>query len=870
MKKLFLVFGLLILGNVFCDAVSQKYKIITSTKTGNYGYRVVGSQKYEICADTSSAAIITLSSDTVNFGGLLLQGATIPAANISAGSLGVSVNASSVAVGAVGPEQVQPGNYFNNVKVSSAIYADSAANISDIEITVSTITGLGGNSVNVINDINVNRYMISGTTVMAATGSTNIMVGHQAGGSLVGGVDNTLIGKQAGKLTTGSRNTDGGAEAGIARTSGSNNTNLGYKAGRENIIGNGNVNLGASAGRDNTGTGNINIGYASGYSETSGNYKLRIGNADLGTHNLIDGEMDNNLVRFSSGTVSVQNGNLYINNVATITSVGAIYTSSDVYADKFHGDGSLLTGLAGGGDMTTAVYDADTDNKVDMAEGLAPGNYYDDVSVSSCIYALNGGGTGGEFMVSPSTGIIDGTLAAGVVAQSLAAGSYMNDISVSSAGYATSAAIGSGNYFNDVKVSSAIYADSAGTAASATDTETLDTLDSTAFAQLAGSPIFTGGVVAPYVTATSSMEITGQSFKVSNATFTIKEGKIGIGTESPSYKLHVMGSPEEILAYFTDVTNGGIGLGFYEDGIFIKADSGKVINIMDGNDKNIIVYPDGTVGFGVAPTGVRMEVLPYNGIGMRILDPGTRNTSMSFGVNSSSDSVLYFCNHAFNKVSAIHSYGNSYLMGGNLGIGTDSPTEKVHSSNNIRAAFGLIGSSAVISGDVTAGSFTGNGAALTSLTAANISAGNYFNDVKVSSAIYADSAGTAASATSATTATALTTDSHGVCISSPFTLGAVATRISNFYPYAVTITTITAKCTGGTNVVCNIEQRAYATAGTVGTDIWGSNVTVTTTPWIGGTASDFTIPANTALYLLVDSLSGNVDRIEVEWTYTKD
>lgn len=75
MKRLFLALGFLVLGFSFCEAV-QKYKITTSTKMPDVGYTIKGSQKYEICADTASTPIITLSSSTASFGGLLLQNAT--------------------------------------------------------------------------------------------------------------------------------------------------------------------------------------------------------------------------------------------------------------------------------------------------------------------------------------------------------------------------------------------------------------------------------------------------------------------------------------------------------------------------------------------------------------------------------------------------------------------------------------------------------------------------------------------------------------------------------------------------------------------------------------------------------------------------
>jgi hypothetical protein len=57
--------------------------------------------------------------------------------------------------------------------------------------------------------------------------------------------------------------------------------------------------------------------------------------------------------------------NVYVNGKSTITSSG------NGYFNKLYGDGSGLSGLAGGGDMTKGVYDTDANNIVDNAETLS-------------------------------------------------------------------------------------------------------------------------------------------------------------------------------------------------------------------------------------------------------------------------------------------------------------------------------------------------------------------------------------------------------------------------------------------------------------------------------------------------------------------
>ena len=67
-----------------------------------------------------------------------------------------------------------------------------------------------------------------------------------------------------------------------------------------------------------------------------------------------------------------------------------------------------------------------------------------------------------------------------------------------------------------------------------------------------------------------------------------------------------------------------------------------------------------------------------------------------------------------------------------------------------------------------------------------------------------------------------------------------------------------------------IEQRTEAGIESAGTDIWGGDVTVLPTNYIGGASSDFTIPAGSALVLVITSVSGNVDHLDIKWKVRRD
>lgn len=109
-----------------------------------------------------------------------------------------------------------------------------------------------------------------------------------------------------------------------------------------------------------------------------------------------------------------------------------------------------------------------------------------------------------------------------------------------------------------------------------------------------------------------------------------------------------------------------------------------------------------------------------------------------------------------------------------------------------------------------------------------------------------------------------------VCISTPNALSTIATLMSPFRNYAVTITTISAQVIGGTNVVFMVEQRTIAGIESAGTDIFSGDVTAVVTNWTGGGVSDFTVPSGSALVLVPTSVSGDVDRLMIKGRFTKD
>jgi hypothetical protein len=165
-----------------------------------------------------------------------------------------------------------------------------------------------------------------------------------------------------------------------------------------------------------------------------------------------------------------------------------VKVSSAIYADSAN-TAATATNATNATNATTAA----------TANALASdSNHFNNVKVSSAIYA--------DSANTANTATSANSATTATTASGLASGNYLNDVRVSSAIYAESAAIGSGDYLNDVKVSSAIYADTANTAATATNA-TNATTAATANTLASDSNHFNNVKVSSAIYADSAIDI---------------------------------------------------------------------------------------------------------------------------------------------------------------------------------------------------------------------------------------------------------------------------------------------------------------------------------------------------------------------------
>ncbi len=188
-------------------------------------------------------------------------------------------------------------------------------------------------------------------------------------------------------------------------------------------------------------------------------------------------------------------------------------------------------------------------------------------------------------------------------------------------------------------------------------------------------------------------------------TMTIQSGEVGIGTTSPDAKLHIQGgsSDQKVLEISTaqldgpytaykNTNSGTTTLGFIGNSQGIMNSGNTNFGIRANNDltfssggatERMRITSGGNVGIGTTAPAAALDIKHASA---PLITRSTNNNAIAmFNEISGGYSHLYLYQINAGARVVISTNGDSYFNGGDFGIGTTSPTYKLHvkSSNNV-------------------------------------------------------------------------------------------------------------------------------------------------------------------------------------------
>ena len=584
----------------------------------------------------------------------------------STGYVGINKSSPSYSLDVSGTAKADSVNttYFkmSNGAVSGYILqSDSSGNAGWVSIgsTTGAVRYVGNSYLGI-----TSGYGSSGSSEGTKSNLRNIYLGDNAGSKNTTGTANVAIG-YAGMTdnTTGNYNIAVGGNSLRSNTSGEDNAALGYSSMYKNTTGSDNTACGAfSLYNNTTGTSNVAMGYSANMYNTTGSKNVSLGYLANGNNTTGSGNVAAGYLTGILNTTGANN--TYIGNSAGYSNTG----SGNVFLGNYAGyseTGSNKLYISNSNTASPLIYGDFSNSKVQINDSL-----------QSKYLKLTNGAANGYILQSDASGNA----------------SWVSSSSISGSGWT----INGSNQYSTVSGNVGIGTVSPSYKLHVSGSARADSIYTTNFKMTYGAQSGyllqsdaggNGSWVAPSTLISDDWVTNG------NNQYSTVSGNVGIGTVSPSYKLHVSGSARADSIYTTSfqMTSGA------QSGYLLQSDaSGNASWVSSSslsstswatNGNNQYSEVSGNVGIGTTVPSSKLQV-----VGTASAD--TVNASyvtaklikLSYGAvngyvlqSDASGNGSWVSSSSLFTNNWTTSGSNQYnALSGNVGIGTTNPVAKLY------------------------------------------------------------------------------------------------------------------------------------------------------------------------------------------------
>ena len=231
-----------------------------------------------------------------------------------------------------------------------------------------------------------------------------------------------------------------------------------------------------------------------------------------------------------------------------------------------------------------------------------------------------------------------------------------------------------------------------------------------------------------------------------NHIYNLNTGNVGIGEGSPEARLHVKktsAATKYVDTYSTMViedtearlqlcaSNAGTNAaaitlsnganhwtmhhrgpsttGYLAFGYANTTSTFDIVNSTMSNTPPLSIHTDGKVGIGTTSPGAKLDITENSG-GTQFRVGGTSSTGGQFQINNAGSDIyaLFRASGSNDNKILLHSNGDSYFVGGNVGIGETTPAEKLEVSGAIKLDTTTNNNVGTIRYNTTTNDFEGN------------------------------------------------------------------------------------------------------------------------------------------------------------------